>query len=306
MLFRENVSEHQAGAAMLTYTMDIEKRSTWFRSTPSETGRSLPFFCTEAGTFYARERFVTERSHKDAYLVFYTLGGAGIIEQGGQSVTLGQNQALLMDCRAPQRYVTDPVCHHWYHLWAHVNGAGADAISQAMGLPKLQPVSLPLADVKPIFETIFENMKKEGYIESLTTSLAVDKLLTSIALAPDSRGSFVEFDAVSVARRYMEEHYAEDLHVDDVAREAAISTSQLIRLFKRQLGTTPHSYLLRYRITQAKELLAETTLPVATIARQVGFASESNFSYRFGEMCGQSPSAYRAGAPRLYREVQPG
>lgn len=291
---------------MLTYTMDIEKRSTWFRSTPSETGRSLPFFCTEAGTFYARERFVTERSHKDAYLVFYTLGGAGIIEQGGQSVTLGQNQALLMDCRAPQRYVTDPVRHHWYHLWAHVNGAGADAISQAMGLPKLQPVSLPLADVRPIFETIFENMKKEGYIESLTTSLAVDKLLTSIALAPDSRGSFVEFDAVSVARRYMEEHYAEDLHVDDVAREAAISTSQLIRLFKRQLGTTPHSYLLRYRITQAKELLAETTLPVATIARQVGFASESNFSYRFGEMCGQSPSAYRAGAPRLYREIQPG
>lgn len=291
---------------MLTYTMDIEKRSTWFRSTPSETGRSLPFFCTEAGTFYARERFVTERSHKDAYLVFYTLGGAGIIEQGGQSVTLGQNQALLMDCRAPQRYVTDPVRHHWYHLWAHVNGAGADAISQAMGLPKLQPVSLPLADVKPIFETIFENMKKEGYIESLTTSLAVDRLLTSIALAPDSRGSFIEFDAVSVARRYMEEHYAEDLHVDDVAREAAISTSQLIRLFKRQLGTTPHSYLLRYRITQAKELLAETTLPVATIARQVGFASESNFSYRFGEMCGQSPSAYRAGAPRLYREVQPG
>lgn len=291
---------------MLTYTMDIEKRSTWFRSTPSETGRSLPFFCTEAGTFYARERFVTERSHKDAYLVFYTLGGAGIIEQGGQSVTLGQNQALLMDCRAPQRYATDPVRHHWYHLWAHVNGAGADAISQAMGLPKLQPVSLPLADVKPIFETIFENMKKEGYIESLTTSLAVDRLLTSIALAPDSRGSFVEFDAVSVARRYMEEHYAEDLHVDDVAREAAISTSQLIRLFKRQLGTTPHSYLLRYRITQAKELLAETTIPVATIARQVGFASESNFSYRFGEMCGQSPSAYRAGAPRLYREVQPG
>lgn len=291
---------------MLTYTMDIEKRSFWLRSTPSETGRSLPFFCTEAGTFYARERFTTERSHKEAYLVFYTLGGAGIIEQGGQSVTLGQNQALLMDCRAPQRYVTDPVRHHWYHLWAHVNGAGADAIAQAMGLPKLQPVSLPLADVKPIFETIFENMKKEGYIESLTTSLAVDKLLTSIALAPDSRGSFVEFDAVSVARRYMEEHFAEDLHVDDVAREAAISTSQLIRLFKRQLGTTPHSYLLRYRITQAKELLAETTLPVATIAGQVGFASESNFSYRFGEMCGQSPSAYRAGAPRLYREIQPG
>jgi hypothetical protein len=122
---------------MLTYTMDIEKRSTWFRSTPSEAGRSLPFFCTEAGTFYARERFTTERSHKDAYLVFYTLGGAGIIEQGGQSITLGQNQALLMDCRARRSAMPRTLSrHHWYHLWAHVNGAGADAISQAMGLPE--------------------------------------------------------------------------------------------------------------------------------------------------------------------------
>lgn len=288
---------------MLSYTMDIEKRSTWLRATPSETERSLPFWCSEAGTFYARERFTTERSHKDAYIIFYTLGGAGRIEQGSQSIVLERGQALFMDCRSPQRYGTDPSRHHWHHLWAHVNGAGADTVAELMGLPLLRPAELPLAQVQPAFDTIFSNMADEGYEQSLKVSLATDELLTAIALAPGTKSLGQSFDAVAVARSFIEEHFQEDLHVDDIASEASVSTSQLIRLFKQQLGTTPHSYLLRFRITKAKELLAETTLSVSAISQEVGFASESNFSYRFSQMAGQSPSAYRAGTPRLFREI---
>ncbi len=299
----QEASAHQKGASMLSYTMDLEKRSTWLRATPSEAEQALPYFCTEAGAFFALERFMTERSHKDAYLIFYTLGGAGLVEQGDQTVTVGQGQALLMDCRTPQRYRTDPSRHHWYHLWAHVNGAGAQTIGEMMGLPKLQPVPLPLSDVEASFDTIFQNMAQEGYAQSLRVSLALDELMTGIALASGTESAGTDFDAVAVARSYMERHCQEDLHVEDIAREASVSTSQLIRLFKRQLGTTPHSYLLRYRITQAKKLLGETALPVSEIAQRVGFASESNFSYRFSQMVGQSPSAYRAGTPRLYREI---
>lgn len=66
-----------------------------------------------------------------------------------------------------------------------------------------------------------------------------------------------------------------------------------MKLFRKNLGTTPYDYLLRYRITHAKELLAMTDLKVSTIAADVGFNSESNFSYRFSQMVGQSPRAYR-------------
>ena len=89
-----------------------------------------------------------------------------------------------------------------------------------------------------------------------------------------------------------------------MAAIAAISPSHLIRLFKKQLDTTPHDYLLRRRITRAKELLAETTLTSATIAAQVGFNSESNFSYRFSKMVGQSPRAYRQSTPELVLEAK--
>jgi AraC family transcriptional regulator len=59
---------------------------------------------------------------------------------------------------------------------------------------------------------------------------------------------------------------------------------------------------MRHRITRAKELLAETTLTSASIAQQVGFTTESNFSYRFKQMVGQSPRAYRQGSPELVLE----
>ena len=90
--------------------------------------------------------------------------------------------------------------------------------------------------------------------------------------------------------------------LDDLADISTVSPSHLIRLFKRQMGTTPHDYLMRYRITRAKELLAETALTSATIARQVGFSSESNFSYRFSKVVGQSPREYRQSTPDLVLE----
>ena len=59
-----------------------------------------------------------------------------------------------------------------------------------------------------------------------------------------------------------------------------------------------YNFLLCYRITKAKELLAQTDLPVGAVAHQVGFGDESNFSTRFTAMVGQSPLRYRKSALR--------
>jgi len=284
---------------MLTYTMDVEKRSTWLRTTPALTQRNQPFLCTEAGAFYARQHFATERSNKESFIIFYTLSGAGMIRQESQRLTLGKGQALLMDCRNPQSYGTSPECHHWYHLWAHVDGTGVAALGELLGLPTLAPVEMPPAPVRQCFDVLFENLTSEGRIPFVRTGLAVHELLASMALAVDSPAQMHEQSTVDLAREYIEKNHTRELSVAEIADKAAMSTSQLIRLFRRQLGTTPHNYLLRYRITHAKELLAETSLPVEVISREVGFASASNFSYRFSEMVGQSPSAYRAATPRL-------
>ena len=64
---------------MLTYTMDVEDRSRWIISTPSAAEEAQPFYCSEVGDFYARGSFATARSDKNSHIVFYTLGGAGVV-----------------------------------------------------------------------------------------------------------------------------------------------------------------------------------------------------------------------------------
>lgn len=91
------------------------------------------------------------------------------------------------------------------------------------------------------------------------------------------------------------------MDVEDLAAACTVSKTYLIRLFKQHLATTPYNYLLRFRITKAKELLAETTETVSSISRAVGFSSESNFSYRFSQVVGESPRSYRAGTPGMSR-----
>ncbi len=287
---------------MLTYTMDVEERSRWIIATPSATAAAQPYFASEVGDFYARSQFVTARSDKNSFIVFYTLGGAGIVRQGGREVTLTKGQALLMDCRSPQSYGTAPGHGHWYHMWAHVDGGGVSLAGQALGLPRLVPVNMPLSRLQPHFSVLFDLLEHESLENQARTSLAVHGIMCELMVAARQAAPTGDDDPVALACAHIAEHYAEKLTIDDLAAVAAVSPSYLIRLFKRQLGTTPHDYLLRHRITRAKELLAETALTSAAIAQRTGFASESNFSYRFKQMVGQGPRAYRLGSPELVLE----
>ena len=89
---------------MLTYNMDVEERSVWLRATPNNAVLAQPFYATEAGLFYGRSHFATARTDKESYILFYTLAGAGLIEQNEQHIELPQGAALLMT--AAHRKVT--------------------------------------------------------------------------------------------------------------------------------------------------------------------------------------------------------
>ena len=62
---------------MLTYNMDVTPESVWKRTTPSEAELAQPYYCTEAGVFYAQQHFATARTDKESYLSGFTLPGAG-------------------------------------------------------------------------------------------------------------------------------------------------------------------------------------------------------------------------------------
>ncbi len=88
-------------------------------------------------------------------------------------------------------------------------------------------------------------------------------------------------------------HYAENLTLDQLAREAGISRFHFISLFKKACGATPHQYLLKLRLERAAGLIEKTDLSIQAIAAGCGFVAPSHFSAAFRKHFGQTASEYQ-------------
>jgi LacI family transcriptional regulator len=84
--------------------------------------------------------------------------------------------------------------------------------------------------------------------------------------------------------------------VNDVARHAGLSRRGLERRFLEQLQRTPAAELRRFRLDRARQLLAETDLPMSQVAEKAGFGSQAYFAAVFRARFGQSPRQFRRAA----------
>lgn len=99
--------------------------------------------------------------------------------------------------------------------------------------------------------------------------------------------------AVAAALRAMHEAPAYSWTVAELARLGAVSRSTLAARFKDTVGQGPLEYLTRWRIELASRHLRDGTETVASIARSVGYGSESALSVAFKRVMGMSPRDYR-------------
>ena len=91
----------------------------------------------------------------------------------------------------------------------------------------------------------------------------------------------------------MEENLEEPMSQTELAREAALSTRQLERLFRKYLSTTPTRYYLNLRLARARHLLRQTSLSILSVALACGFVSASHFSKCYRETYGKTPRTER-------------
>ena len=94
---------------------------------------------------------------------------------------------------------------------------------------------------------------------------------------------------------YIHEHYAQPISRDEIARYLSISDEYLSHCFHKEMGVTLVSYINRFRIKKAKELLERGDRSITQVALDVGFSSQPYFSRLFRQNVGISPSAYLQG-----------
>ena len=143
-------------------------------------------------------------------------------------------------------------------------------------------------------------------LEHRAPKLAVDEAFTAAMTAlvrrhtvsdPKGRRWGRENTAVRRVRRRIDEAFAQDLTLTDLAQEAGLSRFHLLRAFRRDVGITPHAYLTGRRVAAAKALLAGPQ-PLSGIAVGCGFYDQSHFNRAFKGWIGLTPGQYRRGLRR--------
>jgi AraC family transcriptional regulator len=148
-----------------------------------------------------------------------------------------------------------------------------------------------------VLRTTFEikGMTGQLYAASLTDALAVHFLHRYAACRPmvstvPNRLSPAKLRRVTT---YIEAHLQDPLPLATLATVIQLSPNHFATLFKRATGQTPHRYVLECRIARAKQLLAETDMPLSAIGPQVGWTDQSYFTALFRKHVTMTPKAYR-------------
>lgn len=116
--------------------------------------------------------------------------------------------------------------------------------------------------------------------------------IISIELEYSNHASFPNH--INQAIAFIYENYENDKITNEViAQKVNISSVYLQKEFVKYLKTSPHKFLVNFRINQARILLSSTYLSISEIAEKIGFASIYDFSRSFKKANGISPLTYR-------------
>lgn len=115
-------------------------------------------------------------------------------------------------------------------------------------------------------------------------------LVIPICRAMDERSSQKHRKTIDFIKRYVQQHYAEDVTLDLIAEKVYLTRNYLSQIFKQETGENYNSYLTRVRMEKAKELLVTGNYKVFEISQIVGYKNNAYFSQLFKKHTGYYPS----------------
>ena len=98
---------------------------------------------------------------------------------------------------------------------------------------------------------------------------------------------------IKKACTFVEDHYSDNITVEDISFYVGLDRTYLYRIFKKHLRMSPSQYLITYRLEKSVEMLENHELPIAEIGLGVGFHDASHFYKAFSAKYGMPPKKYR-------------
>lgn len=268
----------------------VSPESQYFFYTCTQTAKRLFFYPVCVGEFRYDPGYALSRSQYNSFLIMAITKGSCLVQAGSNQFKAQAGDVVLLDCYAPHGYRSD---HGWESVWLHFDGPQSRGFYEyitAQQSSLLHPEAF--GEIRRELEKIYWQFCSGAPIAEPELSLSITQLLTHLTV---SRRQIPEKNAgaLEMAAAYLREHFQEPVRLDELAAMTSLSPYYFTRLFTKQIGQTPHQYLLSVRIDSARFLLKSSGMSIKEIGFACGFLSESSFSATFRKRTGQTPGEYR-------------
>ena len=163
--------------------------------------------------------------------------------------------------------------------------AGTEKLCFAKNVLFRSDIAQPLASLYDAVAARSPRMERE---EALF--LLLEQLVEECTVIKRERSGGDE--RVRLACGYMEEHFAENIALEDLTALTGYGKSYLIRSFTKETGLSPYRYLQTVRLGMSKKFLERGVPPIESAA-MAGFADQSHFTNFFKEFTGVTPKQYQ-------------
>ena len=262
--------------------------------------KSKPLIVTSCGTYqlYTRPKLPTWRPRgRLDYQLLYIASGKAHFHIDGREQIVPAGHMVLYRPKEPQKY-------EYYGedqtevYWVHFTGGNVKNILRSYGITDDKRIFYCGSglDYQNLFRTMINELQmcKENYAEMLEMYLRQIFIMLQRYFLHSTKAENVHIiEEIDKATKFFNEHYSEEINIDDYAQSNHVSVSWFIRNFKHCTGSTPMQYILSKRLYNAEILLQDSSYNVTEIAQIIGYDNPLYFSRIFKKAKGISPSEYR-------------
>ncbi len=229
----------------------------------------------------------------DAFVIAVTEVGGSQFKSRGRTEEAKSSVLLVFNPDEPHSG-TMGRSDRWRYRGLYVTAPAVDAVKQSLGLqqtPYFVENTFRDRELIDSFLTLHRALDQHGDT-LLQHELLVDSFAELFRRHGAGKitlpGAAHDRARIAVVQDMMRAHYDRDLTLPEMGRQVDLTPFQLIGLFKRMTGLTPHAFLTQVRLNAATSAL-ESGMPIAEAALSCGFYDQSALTKHFKRVYGVTP-----------------
>lgn len=256
--------------------------------------KNLPFYVVGLGL--ESWQFPIKRADGYEYpQIFLSRSGEGEVIINGETTKIPPDTVFYIPPFCPHEY--HALSDAWYLDWIAFSGSQVIPLLEQWKLNKFTAIQgVDMDRLRRIITRIYYTLKSDKlYGNHYASAQLYDFLIEYRKIADNRLSSFYTAQSVALADvlQYIEEHYPEQIKLNELAKIAGVSEQHLCRLFKKNFQLRPMEYLAQVRVQHAKDLLVYSNKTIGEISDETGFQNGSYFSVVFKRYENMTPGEYR-------------